>query len=56
MIDVGHVDYVHAQGSLLSCTQLCSCLGFKNMALEQENGDKESGSDCHWTAGISANL
>ena len=52
----GHGDNVHEQGWLLSCTQLCSCLGCKNIALKQENGDRESGSDSHWTAGISANI
>ena len=33
----------------MTCTQLCSCLGCMNMVLEQENGDRESGFDSHWT-------
>ena len=31
-------------------------VGCKDMALEQENGDRESGSDSHLTVDISANL
>ena len=39
-----------------SCTQQCSYIGLENMALEQENGDRDYESDRCLTAGISADL
>ena len=46
-----HGDYVYAC-MYASCTQQCSYLGWENMALEQENGDRDYESDCRMTAGI----